>query len=139
VFQRNSATVLGAVVLSLFVTGCSSGGSVSGKVTLDGAPLQSGTVTFHPVNGGPSAVGTISADGKYELAIGNDRSVPPGDYVVTVVATETLSSAQAADPKKAPTAPKRLTPDKYASKDSTDLKVAVKGGGNDVPLELKSK
>lgn len=138
-FKRIPAAVLVAAALGLFVTGCSGGGSVSGTVTLDGTPLKSGTVTFHPVNGGPTAVGTIGADGKYSLAIGNDRSVPPGDYVVTVEATEPVSSAQASDPKKPPAPPKRLTPDKYASKDTTDLKANIKGGSNSVPLELKSK
>jgi hypothetical protein len=137
VFQRISATALVAVALGLLVTGCSSNGSVSGTATLDGTPLKRGTVTFHPVGGGPAAVGSI-VDGKFELAIGNDRSVPPGDYVVTVEATEEISSAQASDPKKAPAPPKRLTPEKYASKDTTDLKVNVKAGSQKVPLELKS-
>jgi hypothetical protein len=119
------------------VAGCSSGGSVTGTVTLDSTPLKRGTVTFHPTFHGPTAIGGINADGTYELAIGNDRSIPPGEYVVTVESMEAASSESSADPRKPPAPPKRLTPQKYANKDTTDLRVTVKAGSNKVPLELK--
>lgn len=126
-----------AAVLGL-VAGCSGGGSVTGTATLDGAPLKRGTVTFHPVAGGPAAMGGIGSDGGYELAIGKDRSIPPGEYVVTVESMEAASSESApTDPRKPPAPPKRLTPQKYANKDTTDLRVTVKAGSNKVPLELK--
>jgi hypothetical protein len=126
-----------AAALGLFAAGCGGGASVSGKVTLDGAPVHGGTVTFHPVAGGPTAVGAIQADGSYELAVGNERTVQPGEYVVTVEATEKPSSEAPADPRSPPKAPRRLTPAKYASTETSDLKVTVKPGGNKIPLELK--
>lgn len=125
-----------AAALGLLLTGCGGGGTVTGTVALDGSPVKHGTVTFHPVGGGPAAIGAI-ADGKYELAVGKDRSVPAGDYVVTVDASEPVSSETPADPRKSPAPPKRLTPAKYANKDTTDLKATVKSGTNVIPLELK--
>ena len=125
-----------AAALSL-VAGCSSDGSVTGTVTLDGAPVKRGTVTFHPVGGGPAAIGGIGADGGYELAIGKDRSIPVGEYVVTVDASEPVSSEAPADPRKLPAPPRRLTPVNYLSKDTSGLRVTVKSGSNVIPLELK--
>jgi hypothetical protein len=124
--------------LGLLAAGCSGGGSVSGTVTLDGAPLKTGTVTFHPVAGGPTAIGTIK-EGSYELAIGSDRSIPTGEYVVTVEATESPTPEAAADPRSPPKPPRRLTPERYGNKDLSELRATVKAGGNKVPLELKSR
>jgi hypothetical protein len=124
--------------IGLLAAGCGGSGSVTGTVTLDGAPLKRGTVTFHPVAGGATAIGGIGADGTYELAVGNDRSIPAGNYLVTVESTEAPSAAAPADPRKPPAAPTRLTPDRYAARETTDLQVTVKGGGNKIPLELKS-
>ena len=128
-----------AAALCMFVAGCSGGGSVKGKVTLDGEPLKSGVVTFHPVAGGPAAIGPVSESGEYELSVGTDKSIPPGDYVVTVVATQSAPyETQPPVSAKPPVPPKRITPDKYASKDTTDLKATVTAGNNSIPLELKS-
>jgi hypothetical protein len=65
-----------AVVLACLLPGC--GGpaepefqraAVRGTVTLDGEPVENGTVTFYPIEGtvGPSAAQAIQ-QGKYELA-----------------------------------------------------------------------
>jgi hypothetical protein len=128
----------GLAALAL-VAGCSGSGSVSGTVTLDGAPLTSGTVTFHPTAGGPVAIGNIGPDGRYELAVGTDKTVPPGEYVVTVEATEAVTSepTDSKGPPRPPQAPRRLTPDKYADKDKTDLRFTVKSGGNTIDIPLK--
>ena len=129
-----------AAALCLFVPGCGGGGSVTGTVTLDGVPLTSGAVTFHPTGTGAAAMGSIGPDGKYQLSVGTDKSVPPGEYVVTVESSEQPpppEQSKAAN-KKPPPPPKRLTPDKYANKATSDLKVTVKSGTNVIPLELKS-
>ena len=139
--RMKAAAAVAAAALCLFVSGCSSGGSVSGPVTLDGNPLKVGVVTFHPVAGGAAAIGPIDSSGSYELQIGNDKSIPPGDYLVTVDAAENTSSEAPVEkgPPRPPPPPKRITPDKYANKNTTDLKVTVKAGSNKIPLELKSK
>jgi hypothetical protein len=138
VTTRLPAAALAAVAA---LAGCGGGGSVSGKVTLDGEPLPSGTVTFHPVGPGPAAIGTIGSGGRYELAIGGDRTVPPGDYLVTVDATEAVTSEPPAAPGKGPPPPpkppRRLTPARYADKDTTDLRFTLKPGSNTIDLRLK--
>jgi hypothetical protein len=138
VTTRLPAAGLAALAL---LAGCGGGGSVSGTVTLDGQPLTSGTVTFHPVGPGPTAIGTIKSDGRYELAIGGDRSIPSGDYLVTVDATEAVTSeppaVAAKGPPLPPKPPRRLTPAKYADKETTDLRFTVKSGGNTIDLPLK--
>ena len=77
-----------ATAALILIVGCSGGGSVSGTVTLNGQPLTRGTVTFHPTGSGPAGIGTIGADGRYEVLVGKDKALPAGDYVVTVDATE---------------------------------------------------
>jgi hypothetical protein len=139
--MRSKAAAIAAAALSLFVAGCGGGGgTVSGTVTLDGTPIKGGVgvVTFHPVGGGPAAMGAVTADGTYTVAIGTETAVPAGEYLVTVEYTETATSEPGPGPPKPPPPPRRLTPEKYANKDTTDLRVPVKAGGNKIPLELKS-
>lgn len=138
---RTKAVAAAAATLCLLATGCSSdGGTVTGPVTLDGNPLTLGVVTFHPVAGGPAAIGAVRKDGTYEVAVGGQMQLPPGEYVVTVDAAEptTSEAIEVKGPPRPPLSPKRITPDKYADKDTTDLRVTVKAGSNKIPLELKS-
>lgn len=68
------------LVFSLLGSGCGpSKGSLSGKVTLDGAPLHGGRVDFANKSGGPSATVEINDDGTYSVPI-----LSGGDYAVTV-------------------------------------------------------
>lgn len=127
-------------VASLCLSSCSDNGSVSGKVTLDGQPMRNGTVTFHPVGAGVTGMGVITGEGQYKISVGTSPGLPPGDYLVTVDGMEELKSdpVPAENPVRAPPAPKRLTPIKFASKDTTDLRFTVKGGGNTIDLPLSS-
>ncbi len=76
------------------LTGCgtSSESTVSGKVTLDGQPLSTGTVTFHPVAGGPAAYGQIQADSSYRLKTGSAAGLLASSPLVAEAAT--ISAAQ---------------------------------------------
>ena len=136
---RMRAAVLAAVAI---VSGCSGSGSVSGTVTLNDQPLTSGTVTFHPTGTGPAGIGTIGPDGRYQVSVGKDKSLPPGDYLVTVEATEAVTSGEwpaTKGPPPPPKAPKRITPAKYADKATTDLRFTVKSGENKIDLVLKGR
>ncbi|MCA9267350.1 MAG: hypothetical protein KDA41_02715, partial [Planctomycetales bacterium] len=117
-------------------TGC--GGrhdsSVHGAVTLDGQPLRTGTVTFHPAAGGAAAYGRIAADGQYTIKTGSERGLDPGEYRVTVVAIEMSPAANAND---APSG-KRITPAAYQNVGTTPLTATVTAGGNQIDLAVAS-
>ena len=82
-----------AGVLLLTAVGCGGGrgdpemASVSGKVTLDGKPLDDGTITFTPPNGGVPASGSIKA-GLYTV------KAPAGPNRVTIVAYKDDTNAK---------------------------------------------
>jgi hypothetical protein len=107
--------------------------SVYGTVTLDGAPLHRGTVTFHPEKTGAVAYGRILADGSYSISTGSRGGLSAGEYFVTVVAT-----AGEADPTKE-AAGKLLTPTRYGRVDQSALRSTVRPGRNKIDLALKSK
>ena len=107
--------------------------SVYGTVTLDGKPLETGTVTFHPAGEGAVAYGRIGADGNYRLHTGAEQGLAPGEYVVTVVAT-----ALPPDPHSEIVG-KLLTPARYGNLDQTDLHFTIEPGKNQIDLPLQTK
>lgn len=118
--------------------------SVQGTVTIDGQLARGGTVQFHPVDDGPTAYGSIAKDGSYSLRVGqgdlsdpNAGDVPLGDYLVTVVANMPSINDESEDDSGPPKPGARLTAEKYAAKETTDLEATVKVGRNVVPLELE--
>ena len=58
---------------------------VAGTVTLDGKPLDSGTITFLPSEGGPGAFGPIQA-GAFQFSAADGP--PAGRYRVEIVAVK---------------------------------------------------
>jgi hypothetical protein len=85
---------LGSAVVAIALTvGCEQPGSdrpatykVTGKVTLDGDPVEGATVTFAPSGaGGTPAVGTTDGSGSYSLkSFGTEQGAVPGEYMVSV-------------------------------------------------------
>src|SRR5262249_36723844 len=158
---RLMALVSTAVVLLAIMDGCGSNlglptlGKVNGKVTYNGRPVTSGTVTFTPLKGtgsesGHVATSPIESDASYTLTTFNtgDGAVL-GQHAVTVTFREagadlkTLNLNQGADPNKTATLkpkyvmPKLASPPKYASPSTSPLKYTVKEGQNTFDLELK--
>lgn len=70
--NRAGSFLLSASCTVVLLTGCGDGGperaTVLGSVSLDGQPVESGSIAFFPVEGtsGPSAGGTIEA-GRYRV------------------------------------------------------------------------
>lgn len=126
--------LLGALVI---LVGCGGNpATVSGVVTLDGQPLERGTVGFTPESGGMKAVGAILSDGSYELKTNRELGLQPGAYRATVVALEPGES----DPQGGPPRPgKSLVPERYGSTTTSDLRFSVEKGSNQINLELTSK
>ena len=124
--------VLGLLFLS---TGCGSSlVQVSGKVTLDGAPLNTGNISFAPVGEGQVAIGTINSKGEYTLQSGSANGVPPGKYRVTVVATELVQPT----PQNPEPLPKILTPPKYNNADTSGLTADVTSSNKTHDFKLTS-
>lgn len=134
--MRVSYCLAGAFVALLVLSGCSpNAATVTGTVTLDGQPLKTGDVSFHPAGGnGAVAYGKIDANGKYVVSTGDETGLAPGQYAVTVVATEAMPQPTG----NVEVIPKVLTPLKYNTPETTDIKVEVKPGANEIPIDLKS-
>ena len=136
-FSSSNAVQLLLICCVAAICGCSDslGSHVTGTVTLDGKPLSTGGVSFHPEGGGPVANARILENGSFELKTGKQHSLPPGDYRVTVMATEVIMPK---NKYQVPMPGKRLVPVKYGDLKQTDLRAKVEPGSNVVKLELKS-
>ena len=117
-----------------FVIGCGSkhAASITGQVTLDGKPLDRGTVTFHPVAGGAVAYGQIDADGNYAVKTGRESGLVPGRYRVTVVSAGPPSKGQDESPGEL------FTPVRYGRLEETDLEFEITAGANSIDVRLTS-
>jgi hypothetical protein len=136
-WARRAAALLAAVAIS----GCGNNLSqVSGVVTINGKPLRGGddvraTVYFQPTSSdGTTAIGLLDENGRYQLSSGSQQGVAPGEYVVTVSATQLVRSkaGQVAGGR-------RITDATYASANTSGLKFTVQPGVNafDIPLESR--
>jgi hypothetical protein len=131
-----------ALALGLFlVAGCDGGGlqTVKGKVTVDGAPLTSGSVRFVPdaAKGNKSKdepAGEIGSDGTYTLSTNGKPGAPPGWYKVTVNATSVPDSSN-------PFGGKALVAPRFNSPESSQLSVEVvsspKAGAYDLTVSAR--
>jgi hypothetical protein len=117
--------------------------TVQGTVTVGGEIAHQGTVQFHPVKGGPTAYGNIADNGSYSLRVGqgdlsdpNAGMVQSGEYIITVVVNMPSTRNQALGEAGPPEPGARLSAEKYATKESSNLHATVNPGANVVPLEL---
>jgi hypothetical protein len=117
---------------------------VSGTVTLDGKPLERGTIAFQPASGLPTAAAVPIIGGSYSIA--RDHGLVPGPYKVSISSSpETASPIDPATgtppPPGQPTPPpKELLPERYNA--STTLTADVKEQGSntfDFPLTSAPK
>lgn len=80
------------MVATALACGCAPSGpdhpatyAVTGKVTLDGNPVEGAVVAFVPSAGGNSATGITDASGAYQLSsFGSNDGAVPGEYKVKV-------------------------------------------------------
>jgi len=117
------------IALFMALCGCGAGGGekltpVAGKVTVNGAPLTTGGVTFQPDSAKGNLtqhipVGTLNAEGRYELMSATKKGAPVGWYRVAVSAQEAI------DPKNPYAPPKHLVNPKYSDVGTSGLAVEV--------------
>ncbi|QDU77957.1 hypothetical protein Pan97_50360 [Bremerella volcania] len=151
--KRTSALMMSICLgLGTALLGCSGNGMlpVEGTVTLDGQPLDGAAISFVPAEGGRPSTGQTDDQGHFTLASYTaGDGVPPGEYKVTVVKLDTRRQAEAAPVEEGTEADQQvmgnieqavkfLTPMKYSSPATTDLKVEVKANMEPVQIDLKS-
>lgn len=165
---RVSRSICFIVTLSLVsvLGGC--GGSdkpdtvpVSGKVTLDGVPVEGASVMFRPEGPGRPGTAMTDANGMYSLSSygePNDGAVP-GEYTVAVIkigGPGASAPAGAAPPQSDPNALSSIdgtadtstakvpeteyfVPKQYTDPATSGLKLTIpEGGGDNINLELTS-
>jgi hypothetical protein len=123
--------------------------SIQGKVTLDGKPLASATIGFHPEAGkGKAVTGLTNEQGAFVLGGKSSDDLAPGKYKVTVAVKSPLPGKTAKDSKeidpgiegKRPAPVKKIVLNpKYASPKTTPMEVDLTVGDNKLSLDLSSK
>jgi len=138
----------GMAWLSLFVllgtaVGCGESGveraEVQGNVTFDGTPVESGTISFIPIEGtqGPSAGGAIT-DGSYHIP--PDKGPVIGKHRVQIVGTrktgkQMKAGPEAEDPNAIIDEIEMFIPPEYNTR--SELTVDVEPGTNEFDFDLE--
>lgn len=140
------------LLVMLVCIGCDSGpplGSVSGKVTMDGQPMENVLVTFVPEQGGRAATGKTDASGQYELIYLTHKGALVGKHKVTVTTLQEAKKPVSEMRSDSPEYQKYLKesqddynkavvrepiPERYNAK--TELVKEVSSGKNVIDLEL---
>lgn len=127
--------------------GCGKSGTVqtapvTGRITLDGEPLDGGTVTFVPDKQrrtmGPIGVGEIREDGTYSIVTDPGGDVLKGAVVGYHRIRITLSPNQRTALRKAKRDDKNQLPRKFLSEGTSGLNAEVRAGiTNSINLDLK--
>lgn len=132
-------SVVCAVMTSSLI-GCGGGTdgriSVSGTVTLDGEPLQSGSIIFYQ-GAGSAGVGTIE-NGSFTVSeAGGSEGVQPGSYKVAIESWE-VTPGDVNDQGEIVAAGKSRIPKKYNSAKTSGLTIDVKEGAEAASFALTS-
>jgi hypothetical protein len=137
---RSSLAAAVAVACLLCLTGCSGGDvsdrqAVSGTVSLNGSPLEKGTVSFQPMEKGVGGGGTITG-GKYAIARNDGPTTGKHRVVISSAGGSSAESANAA-PGEPPPPPKELVPEDWNVK--SDHTVEIKSGKNEQNFDITAK
>lgn len=135
---RCYAAMLLAVALSTaLVGGCGRGmpAHVAGRVTLNGAPLNVGTVAFHPTQSGTTVASVVDQQGNYALQTGLTDGLQPGEYRVTVTAVSNPPSPTATP---AEVAALFVTPRRYSDPATSGITCVVEKGSTTFDIALTS-
>ena len=125
-----SYVAAGFLVVCLSFCGCNTGPKlvpVEGQVTLDGKPLEFGSIQVIPVTGRP-AFSELDSTGHFKLWTDDKEGCAPGTHTVTVASLQFINDNLT----------KRYAPAKYDNGISSDMKLTVDTPKKDVVIELKS-
>ena len=118
----------------LAAMGCSESqpmGTVKGTVSVKGKPYTDAAVMFVSTASGQGSGGDIGADGSFTLA----DPLPVGTYTVYFAPKSIAPEDATAAP--VPIHMDKSVPEKYWNEASSDIKVEVKEGDNNIPVEVK--
>lgn len=131
---------VGAVIAFGFLVGCGPGNElgrvpIAGSVSLDGQPLDRGSISFEPVGEGTSSGATIT-NGTF--AIPEEKGLPPGKYKVRVFS----AAGEAAAPEDQPPGESNVIQKERIPKSwntSTEQEIEVKDTGEgEFKFDIKS-
>ena len=118
--------------------------TVSGKVTIDGAPADRGKISFFTPDMSVVYVGKIESNGTYKVVPGRPHSVDPeqggiasGEYAVAVSINVALTTEDVIDENAPRRLAKSLIASKYNSTATSGLQYTVKPGPNTINIELE--
>jgi hypothetical protein len=140
-FPRRFFHTLTVLVLAVLCPACSSGRKtvhpVRGQVFVDGRPAAQAQVLFHPAEKGPEQLqpsGQTDDQGYFNLTTYvNSDGAPEGDYTVTVTWFRVFRTGDEA-------VRHNVLPRRYAAPESSQLKVTVNKGKNELSaLQLSSR
>jgi hypothetical protein len=106
------------IIIVVILSGCgpkSDRLAVSGKVTLNGTPLDSGSIRFTSVAGQKLfASGAVIENGEFDIP--QEKGLPPGTYQLEISAPDTKAPpvvyrSAPGEPVLPPTAPERIPPE----------------------------
>jgi len=118
------------LIVAFFATlGCSStptdSGVLEGQVTLDGAAVDDGTITFLPVDGASATSGGFIKQGKFDV-----KNVPLGKAKVSITAVKVVGSKPVYNTPNSPVMPITVNPIPKKYNEKTELVFDVQPGMN---------
>lgn len=128
------------VILTLVLAGGCGGSSdeitVSGQVTIDGAPIPTGVISFVDADPSVPAGGGPIKDGRYTAL------VTAGEKTVTVLGNKLVG--QEPEYEGVPDSPMRdkyemITPPEYNATHLSPLRATIRGSQDDLDFDLDSK
>ncbi len=128
--------LLSCVLLSMGCGGGSDGRmAVSGSIQFKGAPLDQGSIEFHPQGEGERATfaGAPITNGKYTIPA--SQGLLPGKYLVFITSSDAKTKVEAAPGESGPLAKERI-PARYntSSKEFVEVKA---GATNTFDYDIK--
>lgn len=127
------------IVVGLFLSGCDSGVTVQGKISVNGAPLEEAEIQFVPVTStGGDQLGAAVIKGEYSLA--DAERLKEGEYQVQIRAfrgtgKKIWDGMGDGTNKNMVEDLKQFIPAKY--NDTSELKVSLKSGKNEFSANLE--